>query len=417
MRRTALGRLRPRERPGPGDTAPLEIGAQVAIGQHVRQTFGDGPRVGRIDQHGGVADHFGQRRRVRGDDRRAARHRLERRQAEALVQRREGEHRGQAIEDVQGPVGHEAEEPHVAVQVVRVDGAPQLGVLRDVTADDQQLERVVAVLVQVMDRLDQPLEVLVRLDVADVEHERFVQLEPLADALDLVVRRRHQEVIVDGVVDYRHLVGRDAAEAEDVALRRLRHRQHPPRPPRRPPHEQPGVEDGQPVGEVLREHQVDAVVDGHHGRTGHENRQDVVRAVEQRHAGAPQPPGHLDLLAQRVVAGVRDHRPDPRAQVGEPGHVGGAAEHDVLRIVVEPHQLLQQVLEVRADAEVVQLARIDADPHGSARHGIRRLSAAGTRAGAGPSAGGAWRRRPGGCRGTPDSSPPARPDASARAGG
>ena len=243
----------------------------------------------------------------------------------------------------------------------------------------EQLERVVAVLVQVMDRLDQPLEVLVRLDVADVEHERLVQLEPLADALDLVVRRRHPEVIVDGVVDDRHLVGRDAAEAEDVALRRLRHRQHPPRPPRRPPHEQPGVEDGQPVGQVLREHQVDAVVDGHHGRTGHEDRQDVVRAVEQRHAGAPQPPRDLDLLAQRVVVGARDHRPEARAQVGEPGHVGGAAEHDVLGVVVEPHQLLQQVLEVGADAEVVQLARIDADPHGSARHGIRRPSAAGTR--------------------------------------
>ena len=44
--------------------------------------------------------------------------------------------------------------------------------------------------VQVVERLDQPLEVLVRLDVAGVEHERLVQLVALADARDVLVRRR-----------------------------------------------------------------------------------------------------------------------------------------------------------------------------------------------------------------------------------
>jgi len=48
-------------------------------------------------------------------------------------------------------------------------------------------------------RLDQPLQVLVRLDVADVEDERLVELEALADPLDLVGRRRLAEAIVDRV--------------------------------------------------------------------------------------------------------------------------------------------------------------------------------------------------------------------------
>ena len=36
-----------------------------------------------------------------------------------------------------------------------------------------------------MERFDQPLDVLVRLDVARVQHERLVQLEALADAMRL----------------------------------------------------------------------------------------------------------------------------------------------------------------------------------------------------------------------------------------
>ena len=58
-----------------------------------------------------------------------------------------------------------------------------------------------AALAHQMERLDQPLEVLVRLDVAGVEHELVVQLIPLADADDVLLARLDAEPLVVGVVD------------------------------------------------------------------------------------------------------------------------------------------------------------------------------------------------------------------------
>ena len=61
------------------------------------------------------------------------------------------------------------------VQLVPVHGAPQRRVLRDLVADDHQLQVVEAALLpHQVERLDQPLEVLVRLDVAGVQHELVV---------------------------------------------------------------------------------------------------------------------------------------------------------------------------------------------------------------------------------------------------
>ena len=70
----------------------------------------------------------------------AARHRLERRQAEAFVERGEHEHRRQPIEGGQRLVRHESEEADVLVQLEPVDGAAQRRVLRDLVADDEQLD-------------------------------------------------------------------------------------------------------------------------------------------------------------------------------------------------------------------------------------------------------------------------------------
>ena len=48
-----------------------------------------------------------------------------------------------------------------------------------------------------VERFDQPLEVLVRLDVAGIEHERIVELVALAHALDIVLGGRRAEPLVD----------------------------------------------------------------------------------------------------------------------------------------------------------------------------------------------------------------------------
>ncbi len=52
-----------------------------------------------------------------------------------------------------------------------------------------------------VERLDQPLEVLVRLDVAGVQHELVVQLIALAHAHDVLLARLDAEALVVGVVD------------------------------------------------------------------------------------------------------------------------------------------------------------------------------------------------------------------------
>ena len=56
-----------------------------------------------------------------------------------------------------------------------------------------------------VERFDQPLEVLVRLDVARIEDERIVQLIPFADPHHFVGRRLLVESLVDRVVDDRDL--------------------------------------------------------------------------------------------------------------------------------------------------------------------------------------------------------------------
>ncbi len=115
---------------------------------------------------------------------------------------------------------------------------------------------------QHVERLDQPLEVLVRLDVAGIQHERVVQLVALADALDLLGGRRFAEALVDRVVDDVDLLLGDVEVLQDVPLRRLRDRQHAIGAVGRSPQRRSGISVGQPARQILRKPQVDAVVDG-----------------------------------------------------------------------------------------------------------------------------------------------------------
>ena len=86
----------------------------------------------------GVADDLRQRRHVRRDHRRARGHRFERRQPEALVERREHEHRRQPIEGRERRVRDVPEEAHVRVQLEPMHQPPQIRVLRDLLADDDE---------------------------------------------------------------------------------------------------------------------------------------------------------------------------------------------------------------------------------------------------------------------------------------
>ena len=152
-----------------------------------------------------------------------------------------------------------------------------------------------------VERLDQPLEILVRLDVAGVEDERIVELVALADAHDLVGRGLFAEALVDGVVDDVDLRFRHVEVLEDVALRGLRDRQDARRPVRRDPQRAARVRVAEPVREVLRKAQVDAVVNRDDRAARRQRRQHVVRRVKQIDPLAAQIERKRELLAHRVV--------------------------------------------------------------------------------------------------------------------
>ncbi len=79
---------------------------------------------------------------------------------------------------------------------------------------------------------------------------------------------------------------------------------------------------------------------------------------------APERQRNPELLGERVVAGRFGHGAEVLAErLRAHGRVLGPAEQHELGVVVETRQLPQQVPDVGADAEIVQLPRVDADAH------------------------------------------------------
>ena len=120
---------------------------------------GDRVRVERVDQHGRAARHLLQRAVAGGDDRRAAGHRLEHREPEALVERDVGDCTRAAVEPRELVVLHL---PEPADAVARdSDAAPAR------RAGDQQRQAVQA---GAPVGLDEPRQVLARLEGRDRQH-------------------------------------------------------------------------------------------------------------------------------------------------------------------------------------------------------------------------------------------------------
>ncbi len=84
---------------------------------------------------------------------------------------------------------------------------------------------------------------------------------------------------------------------EDVALGRLRDGEDARRLAGRQPDHRVGVEPGRPAGQILREAQVDAVVNRDHRAAGYEGGQHVVRGVEQIRPLAPKVHRDAQLFA------------------------------------------------------------------------------------------------------------------------
>ena len=72
------------------------------------------------------------------------------------------------------------------MDVVLVHGAPERLEFRDFVADDQQLELGAPLRTHEVERFNQPLEILVGLDVADVKQIGMAQLVALPRSRDLL---------------------------------------------------------------------------------------------------------------------------------------------------------------------------------------------------------------------------------------
>ena len=153
------------------------------------------------------------------------------------------------------------------------------------------------------------------------------------------------------------------------------------RPAGRQRNRRPRVAEREAVGQVLRKHQVDAVVNRDDRLAGDERRQHVVRRVKQRDALAPQRQRNAELLGRGIVAGRFRNAPgSSRRATRHNACVGRRGRNDELGLPIEPRELPQQVADVGADAEVVQLPGVDANAHELMILGGQRAEGRGRRA-------------------------------------
>src|SRR5512132_2494237 len=108
---------------------------------------------------------------------------------------------------------------------------------------------------------------------------------------------------------------------------------------------------------------MDAVVNRYDRSRPDQRRKHVVWRVKQRDSLPPERERDANLFVERVVGrGFRDG-PKVFSERRQPLAVGRPAENHVLALMIESGELPQQVPDIRADAEVMQLAGIYADPH------------------------------------------------------
>ncbi len=167
-------------------------------------------RVAGGDEGGSVAEHLGERGGAGGDDRRAAGHGLERREAEALVEGGEDEDRGGGVEQREVGLADGLEDSHPGS--LGADARPQRLRARPGAQDEREVG------VELRKRVEELADVLVGLGVAHVENEAVGQAQPPAKGLERGAVGA-AEGGVDAVVDHADAAGREGEPLLDFALR------------------------------------------------------------------------------------------------------------------------------------------------------------------------------------------------------
>ena len=313
-----------------------------------------------IHAEGGVTADLRQGGAARGDDRGAAGHSLEDRQAEALAQRGEDQAHGAGVQVPQRPLGGIPLEAHEVAEPERLHPlAHGPRVRRLAVAPDDQPRA--APPPEDRERVEQAQQVLVGQQVPDVEQIRAL---PRAEPPVRPVGRVRVRVIAR--VDDPDLVRRDPVALRDVAARALRVGDEHARAAKNPGHQRAEVV---LLARVLgREEERQEVVD--HGHLGDGGTEDRFRDhVEQRldaggpgsHAKRGLHPDQAHEVPPETALGTRERRggqdpsPEPAQRLGR----GGVDAEAIPKRVERADQV--DGVEAEAGRALADDGRVDAD--------------------------------------------------------
>jgi hypothetical protein len=213
----------PRELLGPREPRLRQLRAPARVHREPAQRVAERSGVNRIDVLDGVGTDLGDRRGASGHDGRAAGHRLDDRQAEALVHRGIHEHLGGAVErgqiaerDVAGE-GDRVGDVRSRDQILDAARQPAIGA----DADEPVLEAEAGP--RACEGFDERRQVLARLDRPDVEDGVRRQVVRPLHPIDLRAIGDAAELRRRGFVDDVHASGIERVELHDLALGALRH--------------------------------------------------------------------------------------------------------------------------------------------------------------------------------------------------
>jgi hypothetical protein len=113
------------------------------------------------------------------------------------------------------------------MDAVLVHGAPEGLQLGNLIPDNQEFQLGAPLRAHQIEGFEQPLEVLVRLDVADVEQVGMAQLIALSGLGHQIVAGGNAETLIDGVGRDDDLLRGDLEELQDVELGLLGHGEDP----------------------------------------------------------------------------------------------------------------------------------------------------------------------------------------------
>ena len=223
-------RLRAGRRPAMFRRALQTPGARLPrkrrIGQDPLQLAGEVERVVRVEEQRVVGDHLDQAGGARGQRRRAARHGFQRRETESFVRRGEDEGVALTVQPDQVRFGNMLAKAQLRCRDAVAGGRDlqPASLLLEQSPREGQVPALAQTFGQLRERREDQLHVLPRIDRADIEQERPVELIARAQRRALgIVQAGLTEIGVHAAADHRDRFGRDVQPLDRLPARIFGH--------------------------------------------------------------------------------------------------------------------------------------------------------------------------------------------------